>query len=148
MRDLPLTDHAESKLRCFLLVPKTPRSHNLYFPLSKPVTDCSISVLKKSTEQGENTGNRCATQHHLNLNITLNASSSVWSSPIYIGSTSSQLFSPKKQCLMSVTVKQWTVIIKKRNYTKKQKMNSPSDSSKNVTAFPLSQLITGRISKT
>ena len=54
-----------------------------------------------------------ATVHHWKLNITLNASSSVRSSPIYIGSTSSQLFSPKKQCLMSVTVKQWTVINEK-----------------------------------
>jgi len=31
------------------------------------------------------------------INTTLNASSSVRSSPIYIGSTSSQLFSPEKQ---------------------------------------------------
>ena len=39
-------------------------------------------------------------------------------------------------------IKQWI------EFRSVAKNNSPSDSSKNVTAFPLSQLITGRTSKT
>lgn len=52
-------------------------------------------------------------QLHWKLNITLNASSSVRSSPIYIGSTSSQLSSPKNNIGMSITAKKRPITLKK-----------------------------------
>lgn len=123
----------------FLLAQMIPEFHNLYCLLSRPAFghDCWHNTFNEGIRHW---GNK-------EVVLTLNASSSVQSSPMYIGSTSSELTNPRKdinRCEDQLQLySEW-----EGEMMQMMKFHSPRDSSKNSTALPLSQSITGRTSKT